>query len=186
MHTCKLSFLFLVSIFLFLQQSSHAQNDTVVSFHSFSIKKAGTGVINFADYAGKKILIVNTASLDVANTQLQQLQQLQNQYGSKVQVIAFPCSDFRNLEPESNNKIDQKYTQNFGVSFPVTIKVGVLKGSKHKIYKWLTRKALNGRTNSIVTDNFQKYLIDEQGQLMGIFDKTITPLSAEIINAINL
>jgi glutathione peroxidase len=58
-------------------------------------------------------------------------------------------------------------------------------GTRHEIYKWLTRKSLNGIMSSLVTDNFQKYLIDEQGHLIGVFDKVVDPLSTMIINAIN-
>jgi glutathione peroxidase len=162
----------------------HGQ-DSLTNFHSFSIATATGGLLHFSTYAGKKILLVNTASLDKESSQLQKLQQLQNQYGTKVQVVGLPCTDFNNLEPETEEKIVEKYTQNFGVSFPITIKVVASGGTRHEIYKWLTRKSLNGMMSSMVTDNFQKYLIDEQGHLLGVFDKIVDPLSTLIIDAIN-
>lgn len=177
---------FLLIICLLTCLNATAQPDPP-SFHSLSIKTANGGEIMFSAFAGKKILLVNTASLDPGNAQISQLQTLAGQNAGKLVVIALPCSDFNNLEPEPDNaKIFQRYSQQFGVSFPVTIKVTAIPGAgMHPVYQWLTRKENNGLSNSRVKKNFQKYLINEQGRICGLFDGSVSPLNPVIQAAID-
>jgi glutathione peroxidase len=163
----------------------HAQTDST-SIHQFSIAGAGGSAIQFSAFAGKKILVVNTASLANDNSQITQLQSLRQQQAHNLVVVAVPCTDFNNLEPEDDNAvIDNKYRQQFGVSFPITVKLRASGPAMHSLYQFLTRRQKNGIMSSQVTKNFQKYLLDNNGRLIGVFDGTVSPLSPTIVNAIN-
>jgi glutathione peroxidase len=163
------------------------QAQTTGTLYSIPLAAANGGQINLAQYAGKKILIVNTASLGPENVQLGKLQTLFTQNSSKLVIIAIPCSDFNNLEPEQDNaKIWQHYTQVFQIGFPIAAKTATQAGAgMHPLYAWLTSKEKNGVLNSRVKKNFQKYLINETGQLCGVFDGAVDPLSTSLQQAID-
>jgi len=87
-------------------------------------------------------------------------------------------------EPGTNKEIKSFCTKNYGVTFPITEKINVKGDYIHPLYKWLTTKELNGVEDSKVKWNFQKYLIDEEGNLLKSFGTKVKPLSVEIANAI--
>ncbi len=167
-----LSFLF----FLLLTASS--------SIYDFKVEALDGGMIDFAEFKGKKILIVNTASECGYTYQYEGLQELYERYPEKLVIVGFPSNDFGKQEPGSNEEIAAFCRKNFGVTFPMAAKIRVKGDQIHPIYKWLTTKALNGFQDSQVRWNFNKYLVDEHGHLVGVFNSKTKPLSDELLKAI--
>lgn len=162
-----------------------AQQTDSTSIHRLSIPGANGDTIRFSNYAGKKILIVNTASLANDKQQISKLQTLQQNNASTLVVIAVPCDDFNNLEPEDDNAaIRQLYQQQFGVAFPIAAKLHATGTAIHPLFVFLTDKELNGRMQGRVKENFRKFLLDEDGHLMASFAGTVDPLSETIQQAI--
>lgn len=154
------------------------------SIYDFKIEGLSGETIDFAQFKGKKILIVNTASKCGHTPQYEELEQLYKTYGEKLVIVGFPANNFMWQEPGSNKDIAEFCQKNYGVSFPMAAKISVKGKDMAPIYKWLTDKKYNKLENSKVSWNFQKYLIDEQGKLVKHFDPATKPLSAEIVNAI--
>ena len=136
--------------------------------------------INFDQYKNKKILIVNVASECGYTYQYEDLQKLQDIYQNKVVVLGFPANDFFNQESGSNEEIEEFCETNYGITFPM-FKKTTTKGKKQSsVYQWLTNKDCNGWNAQRPTWNFCKYLVNEQGKLVGFFDSKVKPLSKEI------
>ena len=128
----------------------------------------------------KKILIVNVASKCGYTYQYEGLQKLQDIYQDKVIVLGFPANDFFNQESGSNEEIEEFCETNYGITFPMFEKT-TTKGKKQSpIYQWLTNKDFNGWNAQRPTWNFCKYLVNEDGELVGFFDSKVKPLSEEI------
>jgi len=141
--------------------------------------------IYLSDYKGKKILLVNTASNCGFTAQYEELQTLYKKYDGKLVIIGFPSNDFRHQEPNGDSEIEKFCKINFGVSFPIMKKSGVVKGEKqNEMYKWLSDSSKNGWCNQQPTWNFCKYLVDENGILTHFFKQTISPLDKKVIEAI--
>ena len=142
--------------------------------------------IAMAQYQGKKILLVNIASASpYAATQLPQLQQLYQQYKDSLVVIAFPTNDF-GKEPQTDASLKLLLENTYHISFPVSVKTSVKDNSSnaHAVYKWLQTKNENGMMNMNVKTDFQKYLIDKDGTIMGVFSAQVKPSDSSIIKAI--
>jgi glutathione peroxidase len=176
----KLSFLLLFIMIQLFQVN--AQNQSDMSFYSIKMKTLDGKEFDFASLKGKKVMIVNTASECGYTRQYAQLQELQEAYGSKgFVIIGVPSNDFGGQEPGSAQEIMKFCSQNYGVTFQLLEK-SVVKGKDIcNLYKWLTTKTLNGSLDTHVKWNFQKYLIDEQGQLVRMVEPATSPLDASII-----
>ena len=140
------------------------------------------GVFDWSSCKGKKILIVNTASECGFTKQYEDLQKLYELYGDKLQVIGVPSNQFGKQEPGDSEEIQEFCKLNFGVSFPLTEKMEVKGSNQHVLYKWLTNKDYNGKKSSSVKWNFQKYLIDENGDLIDFYYSLTKPMSKKILN----
>ena len=160
------------------------QANVPAAIYDFKITALDGSTIDFSDFRGKKILIVNTASKCGFTPQYEALERLSNQYKDKLVVIGFPANNFLFQEPGSNEHIATFCKENYGVTFPVAAKISVKGRKMAPIYHWLTEKKYNGRMDSKVTWNFQKYLIDEQGNLVAMFPPKTAPDSREVIEAI--
>lgn len=154
------------------------------SIYDFKVNSLEGREINFADFKGKKILIVNTASKCGFTPQYKELEMLYQQYKDQLVIVGFPANDFLYQEPKNNSEIAEFCQRNYGVSFPMSEKVSVKGRDMSPVYYWLTHKKYNGFRDSKVKWNFQKYLLDEHGKLIAIFNPKIAPLSEEIIEAI--
>lgn len=153
------------------------------SIYSFNISRTDGGSINFSTFEGKKILLVNIATGSDKVSQLAELQQLHQQYGDSLVVIGFPSNSFGH-ESRSNAEIKAFCQSQYEVSFLLAAK-GDVKGSGiQPVYNWLTKASENGQTNTIVKDDFQKYLISESGELIGIFIGSVSPLDPQIVSNI--
>ena len=112
------------------------------SIHSLKTKSIEGKDLNMSDFAGRKMLIVNVASACGYTPQYQQLQELHEHFSDKLAVIGFPCNDFGAQESGSEAEIKEFCTVRFGVTFPLSAKIGI-KENTHPIYQFLTQKALN-------------------------------------------
>ena len=149
------------------------------SIYDISIDSIDGELIELKDYKGKYILFVNVASYCGYTKQYSDLQKLQDTYHN-LQVIGIPCNQFLFQEPFSEKKIKKFCTLNYGINFLMTKKIKVKGKFQHKIYKWLTSRDLNGLKESRVKWNFQKYLVDKNGQLIDFFSSKTQPLSIQI------
>ena len=137
------------------------------SIHQFKAKDIQGEMVVFAQFKGKKLLLVNTASKCGFTPQFEQLQELYDAYKDKNFIlIGFPSNDFGEQDPGTNSEIKAFCTKNYGVEFLMMEKIHVKGDSIHPIYRWLTQRAENGVMNSSVKWNFQKYMVDEEGFLV--------------------
>lgn len=168
-----------VNIFiLFLAGMSSGQQ----SFHDFTVKDIGGNDFDLAYLKGKKVLVVNTASKCGLTPQYEQLQALYETYGGEeFVIIGFPANNFLNQEPGSNKEIATFCQENYGVTFPMMAKISVKGDDMHPLYQWLTQKSKNGKMDSQVSWNFQKYLIDEEGNLVDMVKPKVKPNDERIV-----
>ena len=149
------------------------------SIYDFKVEGLTGGEINFADYKGKKVLIVNTASKCGFTKQYEQLQELHAKHGSNIIVVGFPANNFGKQEPGSNEEIESFCKKNYGVSFPMAAKVSVKGDDIHPLFAWL-----NGLENPDFTGNinwnFEKFMIDEKGNLIHRYRSRTSPMDEEI------
>lgn len=150
------------------------------SIYDFTVNSLEGKPINFSQYKGKTLLIVNTASKCGYTYQYEGLQKLHEQFGDKVTVLGFPANNFLWQEPGSNDEIANFCQKNYGVTFQMFEKISVKGRDAHPLYKWLAAKS--GERPSW---NFCKYVIDKQGNVTAFFDKKVDPLDEKIIEKIN-
>ena len=136
--------------------------------------------ITLSDFKGKKILFVNVASECGFTKQYKELQELSEKYKDELVVIGSPCNQFGSQESGTPAEIKQFCELNFGVTFLLTEKIDVKGKNQHQLYKWLTNEELNGKENTTVKWNFQKYLIDGEGFLIDYFLSITNPMSSKI------
>lgn len=154
-------------------------------FHELSIKSLdGKNTINFANFKGKKVLCVNTASACGYTGQYEGLQKLSEKYKDKLVVIGFPCNQFGAQESGSSEEISTFCKKNYGVTFPLSEKIDVKGAKQHPVYQWLCQKSNNGVGDYEVKWNFNKFLVDEQGNLKAYFPSSVKPESDELAKAI--
>ena len=154
------------------------------SLYDLSIQTVGGESVSLKSYQGKKILVVNIATASpFAATQLPQLEQLQQQFKDSLIILAVPSHSF-NGEPKSNSELKAFFRQTFKVSYLITAKGSVKGDDKHALYQWLTKKEKNGRMDTGVRGDFQKFLIGEDGNLVGVFAPAVAPLSEELMSAV--
>ena len=156
-----------------------------ISFYSLHIADNHGGEIKFEDFKGKKVLLVNTASECGYTPQYHELQELFEQNKNNLVILGFPANDFGEQEKGNDQEIESFCKMNYGVSFPLAGKSTVIKGeNQNMVFEWLTNKKENGWNEQPPTWNFSKYLIDEQGILTYYFDPSLSPMGAEIQQAI--
>lgn len=182
----------LVSFFFSCQ--NQAQNKDVMStkvttpmkketIYQFKVEDLSGDSFDFSTLKGKKILVVNTASECGLTPQYEQLQAIYEKYKDKnFVIVGFPANNFGAQEPGSNQQIATFCQKNYGVTFPMMAKISVKGSDMHPVYQFLTQKAKNGLEDSEVQWNFQKYLINEKGELAKVISPRTLPTDAEIVN----
>ena len=150
------------------------------SIYDIEINSLQGKPINLSLFKGKKILFVNVASKCGFTPQYKELQKLHNIYEKSLVVIGIPCNQFGKQEPGNSSEISEFCQVNYGVSFLITEKISVKGKEQHPLYSWLTNKNENGRKNSSVKWNFQKYLINEDGDLIDYYLSMTSPTSSKI------
>ena len=171
---------FLIVLMLFCTMSVQSKEN----IHNISIKDIDGNLIELSSFKGKYILFVNVASNCGFTKQYADLQALYQKYMSDLVIIGLPCNQFGAQEPAREEEIKQFCTKNFGVSFILTEKIDVKGNNISPLYAWLTDKKYNGVLNSSVKWNFQKYLVDRDGELINYFYSTTNPLSDKITSLI--
>ena len=167
-----------------MTQSSNSK-DTMEStdFYSLQASTIDGADFSFEQLKGKRVLIVNVASKCGYTPQYEQLQKLHEQYGGKdFVVLGFPANDFGFQEPGSAADIKSFCSKNYGVTFQIMAKVKTNKNKGHEVYQWLCNKSQNGIDDAKVSWNFNKFMIDENGQWIAHYDSRMNPLSTEITN----
>lgn len=153
------------------------------SFYDFKVKDIEGNDFDLAKLKGKKVLVVNTASKCGLTPQYKQLQSLYEQFGGeKFVIIGFPANNFMKQEPGTNEEIAEFCEKNYGVTFPMMEKISVKGDDMHPLYHWLTEKSKNRVLDSEVGWNFQKYLIDEKGQLVKMVEPKTKPDDEQIVS----
>lgn len=176
MKTLKITLL--MALFSFLGNAQTVAPNT--SLYNIKIKGIDGKVLDLNQYKGKKILFVNVASKCGFTKQYDGLQELSEKYKDKLAVIGLPCNQFGSQEPGTETEIKSFCRMNFGVDFPLTEKIEVKGKNQHPLYRWLTQKDKNGKMDSSVKWNFQKYLVDEEGRLIDVFYSITKPMSSKI------
>jgi len=185
----KKLFILALSAIAFLQSCTNQKSEKSVAktqemmgktIYDFQVESLDGGKINFADFKGKKILIVNTASECGFTPQYEGLETLSKEYKDNLVIVGFPANNFGGQEPGSNAEIATFCQKNFGVTFPMAAKVSVKGDDMAPIFKFLTEKELNGVKNSSIMWNFTKFLLDENGTLIDSFASTTKPTSESI------
>ena len=155
------------------------------SFYSLSVRLNNGALLSFNSLKGRKLLLVNTASDCGYTHQYRDLQKLYEEHQGKLTVVAFPANDFQKQEKGSDEEIGNFCKTNYAVTFPIALKSSVVKGNdQQEVFQWLTDKAKNGWNSQSPSWNFSKYLINEKGVLTNYFDPAVSPLSEEVLKAI--
>lgn len=170
------------------QVKSNTSNATKTSsmkanIYQFKAEDLSGGSFDFSTLKGKKILIVNTASKCGLTPQYEQLEALYKEYKDQnFVIIGFPANNFASQEPGTNAEIGAFCQKNYGVTFPMMAKVSVKGDDQSEIYQFLTQKSKNGVQDSEVEWNFQKYLINENGQLEKVISPKTLPTDPQIVS----
>jgi len=153
------------------------------NIYQFKVKDLEGNDFDFASLKGKKILVVNTASKCGLTPQYKDLQAIYDHYKDKnFVIVGFPANNFASQEPGTNEEIGAFCQKNYGVTFPMMEKISVKGDDMNEVYKFLTQKSKNGLQDSEVEWNFQKYLINEQGELVKVVSPKTLPTDPEIVN----
>lgn len=156
-----------IALLLMFSFTFFKKNTVPSTIYQFKALTIDGKELDFSQFKGKKLLIVNTASKCGFTPQFEQLEAMFKKYKDRnFEVIGFPSNDFKSQDPGTNDEIHSFCQRNYGVTFTMMAKVHVKGDSICDVYKWLTSKALNGQMNSTVKWNFQKYMIDETGMLV--------------------
>ncbi|QBZ98642.1 glutathione peroxidase [Flavobacterium sangjuense] len=195
----KKSLLLSCSLLLLLSCQNQAQNNktnnntmethaaiSAETIYQFKVKDLYGKEFDFASLKGKKILIVNTASECGLTPQYKDLEAIYKKYKDlNFVIVGFPANNFGAQEPGSNEQIAKFCEMNYGVTFPMMSKVSVKGNDMDDVYKFLTQKSKNGLQDSEVEWNFQKYLINEQGELVKVLSPRVLPTDTAIVGWIN-
>ena len=155
------------------------------SIYDFKIKALDGSTIDFSKYKGKKILIVNTASMCGFTPQYEGLEKLYETHKNDLVIVGFPSDNFGNQEFHSDDSISTFCRKDHGVTFPLTTRVDVKGPNVTPIFKYLCDKNENGVLDAEISWNFNKFIIDEKGNLLQHFDSKVTPESDELLKYIN-
>lgn len=165
------------------------------SVYDFKVNGLIKGQIDFSQYKGKKILIVNTASKCGFTPQYEGLEKLYETYKDKLVIVGFPANNFGAQEPGANEEIADFCKKNYGVSFPMAAKVSVKGDDIAPMFKWLVEQS-NALANGVSEENasrkqflkdpikwnFTKFLLDENGKLIDVFPSKVKPMDEVITN----
>jgi glutathione peroxidase len=152
-----------------------------VTAYTFSFAGLDGDAIRLADYAGKPLMVVNTASLCGYTPQYAGLEQLFLRFhGRGLMIIGVPSNDFGEQEPGGPAEITETANKEYGVTFPLTAKAEVKGPNAHPFYKW----AAGERPQETPKWNFHKYLVGRDGHIAAVFPTPVEPMDARVIDAV--
>ncbi len=186
----KMMFLTVALLGLFMFNSCGSSKNTASkaamqskSLYDFVVNDIDGKPYNMSELKGKKVMIVNVASKCGFTPQYEPLQLLYEKYRNQnFVIIGFPANNFMSQEPGSDAEIKEFCSSKYKVTFPMMSKISVKGEEIDPLYAWLTRKSLNGVQDTEVKWNFQKYLVDEQGNLVGVAYSRENPGSERIVS----
>jgi glutathione peroxidase len=153
------------------------------TIYQFKVEDLSGKIFDFASLKGKKVMIVNTASKCGLTPQYKDLEAIYKEYKDKgFVIVGFPANNFASQEPGTNEEIATFCQLNYGVTFPMMEKVSVKGDDMCAVYQFLTQKSKNGLQDSQVEWNFQKYLINENGELEKVISPKTLPTDASIVD----
>ena len=155
------------------------------SIYSLSFTDTDGSTVNMSSFQNKKILIVNIATNSPRVGQLTGQQQLKQQYGDSLVIIAFPSNSFGN-ETRSDAEIKQYCQQNYNVNFFIASKNSVFGLYIQPVYNWLKHTEENGVMDVEIMSDFQKILINNDGNIIGVFAPGVSPTDTSIVSAITI
>ena len=157
-----------------------------MSIYDFKVPSLdGSNTIDFSNFKGKKILIVNTASKCGNTPQYADLQKLYEKYKDRLVIVGFPANNFGQQEPGSNGEIQEFCKKNYGVTFPMAEKVSVKGDDISPLFKWLVSEAKKKGIDDPIKWNFTKFLLDEKGNLITVINNRVNPMSDEVTKYLN-
>ena len=170
-------------LFMIANLSSRAQSEKDTTIYQFKVQNLEGEEFDFNTLKGKKIMIVNTASKCGLTPQYKKLQAIYDKYGKdNFVIIGFPANNFLYQEPGNDEEIAVFCQKNYGVTFPMMSKISVKGSSMHPLYSFLTQKIKNGVLDSSVSWNFQKYLINTNGELAKVISPRTQPDDPSVIS----
>lgn len=184
-HLLNASILIYLCLFTFTKNSDETALLNPLSFYELSFESIDGKTISLSDFKGKKLLLVNTASRCGYTRQYDDLQKLHESYPNELTVIGFPCNDFGSQEKGTNKEILEFCQKNYGVDFLLSQKIKIKGDQCHPVFKWLKTKTLNGVSDNKVSWNFNKFLINEKGELVSSFSSNVKPFDEKIIKVLN-
>jgi len=159
-----------------------------MSVHEFSVQTAAGDQLSLAEYTGKVLLIVNTASKCGFTPQYSGLENLYQKFKDKgFVVLGFPCNQFGHQEPGTNAEIQEFCTLNYHVTFPVFAKIDVNGPKADPLYQYLTKSAPGFLNTEAIKWNFTKFLVNQNGQVVNRYAPTVKPeeLENDILQLLN-
>ena len=168
--------LFLVIAILLASTLTKAEEPK--NLYQFTVQDIEGNNFDLSQLKGKKVLVVNTASKCGLTPQYEGLEKLYQTYKDKnFIIIGFPANNFMKQEPGTNEEIAEFCQINYGVTFPMMSKISVKGDDIHPLYQWLTTKM-----DSEVSWNFQKFLVDEKGDVVGVYSPKTKPDDEKIVS----
>jgi glutathione peroxidase len=155
------------------------------SIYDFTVNGIDGSAIPLSDFRGHRILIVNIATQSPYADQLAGLAQLREIYGDSLVILAFPSNSF-GKEPGAGSQIYDAVRSYVSPGFRLAEKTAVTGAGIHPLYAWLADAEQNGTMGNVVIGDFQKYLVNAEGRLVGVFAPSVKPLSDELQNAIKM
>ncbi len=155
------------------------------SIHQFQVEDTTGAIVDLKKYAGKVLLVVNTASKCGFTPQLKDMEALYGDYKDQgLEVLAFPSNDFAGQEPLDGEAIAQFCVMKYEASYPIFNKIKVKGKDVHPLYEFLSNKSKNGNVSSRPKWNFHKYLVDKEGKVIDYFLSITNPNSGKVKKAI--
>jgi glutathione peroxidase len=182
--TARTIYVFAIALFLFLSKTNAAKENTMdKNIKQITVKDIDGKSVNLSDYKGKVLLIVNVACYCGYTKQYAGLEAIYKEYNDKgFEILAFPCNQFGQQEPGTNEEIKNFCSSKFDVSFRLFDKIDVNGKDKSPLYSVLTDNEVTGKAD--IKWNFEKFLVDKNGNVVARYSSKVEPASKELTSAI--